>query len=89
MPVFTVSCLKHTVRGKAFEDEERSKVPPHSNLYRCTKRTTGGASSSVSASGIAYPSTSVLVQKMSVRNEGNFSAYGSKTSVRLVPDQSW
>ena len=52
MRVSTVSCLKHTVRGKAFEDEERSKVPPHSNLYRCTKWTTGVASSSGSASGI-------------------------------------
>jgi len=53
MRVSTVSCLKHTVRGKAFEDEERSKVPPHSNLYRCTKRTAGGASSRGSASGIS------------------------------------
>jgi len=41
------------VRGKAFEDEERSKVPPHSNLYRCTKRTAGGASGSGRASGIS------------------------------------
>jgi len=53
MPVFTVSCLKHTVGGKAFEDEERSKVPPHSNLYCCTKRTAGGASGSGSAPGIS------------------------------------
>ena len=52
MPIFTVSCLKHTVRGKAFEDEERSKVPPHSNLYRCTKRTTGSGSGRGSASGM-------------------------------------
>ena len=50
--VFTVSCLTHTVRGKAFEDEERSKVPPHSNLYRCTKRTTGSSSGRGSASGM-------------------------------------
>ena len=41
------------MRGKAFEDEERSKVPPHSNLYRCTKRTAGGASGSGSTSGIS------------------------------------
>jgi hypothetical protein len=26
--VFPVSCLKHTLRGKAFEDEKRSKVTP-------------------------------------------------------------
>ena len=50
--IFSVSCLKHNLRCKAFEDEERSKVTPHSNLYRCTKQTTGGASSSGRASGI-------------------------------------
>ena len=50
--VFPVSCLKHTLRGKAFEDEERSKVRPHSNLYRCTKRPAGFAFSSGRASGI-------------------------------------
>jgi hypothetical protein len=51
--VFTVSCLRHTLRGKAFDDAERSKVTPHSNLYRCTKRTTGGASSSGRSSEIS------------------------------------
>ena len=31
----------------------------------------------------------VLVQKGSVRNECNFSAVGSTTSVRVLPDQVW
>jgi len=53
MRVFPLSCLKHNLRSKAFEDEEQSKVTPHSNLYRCTKQTTGGASSSGRASGIS------------------------------------
>jgi hypothetical protein len=50
---FPAACLKKTLRGKALEDEERSKVTSHSNLYRCTKQTTGGASSSGSASGVS------------------------------------
>jgi len=53
MLFFYVSCGKKSLRGKAIGDEERSKVTPHSNLYRCTKRTTGGASSSGRASGIS------------------------------------
>jgi len=51
--VFPISCDKNAVRGKAFEDEERSKLTSHSKLYRCTKQTTRGASSSGSASGIS------------------------------------
>jgi hypothetical protein len=38
---FPAACLKKTLREKAFEDK-RSKVTPHSNLYRCTKQTTRG-----------------------------------------------
>ena len=53
MRVFPLSFLKHTLRGKAFEVENRSKVTSHSNLYRCTDRTAVGASSSGRASAIS------------------------------------
>ena len=43
--VFPVCCPKDALRGKAFDDEERSKFTPHSNFCRYTKRTTVGASS--------------------------------------------
>jgi hypothetical protein len=57
---FHVSWLKNTLKFKAFEEEERSTVPPH-NVCRCTKRTAGGASSSVTGSAI-----SLFKQKCSV-----------------------
>jgi hypothetical protein len=44
--------LKTPGEGKYLKMWERSNVTPHSNLYRCTKQTTGGASSSGIASGI-------------------------------------
>ena len=88
MIVFPVSFLMHTLRGKAFENEEQSKVTLYNNLYRCSERTAVGASSSGRAFAISLSKQSVLVQKGSLRNEGNFSAVGSTASVRLLPDQT-
>jgi hypothetical protein len=45
MRFFPDSCPKNTVRGEVFEVEEQSKITQHSNFYRCTKRTAGGAHS--------------------------------------------
>jgi hypothetical protein len=47
------SALRTPWEVKCLKMWERSKVTPHSNLYRCTKQTTGGASSSGRASCIS------------------------------------
>jgi hypothetical protein len=49
---FLISCTKNTLRGELFEEEEQSTVTSHSNFYRCTKPTAGGASNSGRNSGL-------------------------------------
>ena len=51
--VFNDYTLTNVLTGKIVEGEERSTVTAHSNWYRCTERTAGGASGSGRASGIS------------------------------------
>jgi hypothetical protein len=88
MTSFTVSCLRITLRGKAYEDEERPKITRKSNLYRCTKRTSGSASINGSATGRSLKNSGFLHQKGSVRHEGNFRVRGSTASFQVFPVQS-
>jgi hypothetical protein len=83
--VFTVSCVKNALRGKAFEDEERPKVKPQvmnqANYRRCFHQR--------KCLGNNFIQGCVLVQKGSEHSEGNFSAVGSTSSFRILPEQAW